>query len=290
MLTGAQEEAAVRCARRLAGISTTSTGRMGQTLAQLATSERVDRAVLDDALRWAHAVVRARTIEALVECGALRRSGPSYDADRDQLAAVRLMLLAIAPDVAARPPTRPAVYVTPPDLLPDLADDVGEIRQLLIELVASARARVCVVTPFFSAVAFREILAPLEAPGIAVELAIYLSLDVAELTRGRALRQVLAQHLPAQRTRFYLHVRPPGALVALPHAKLLLCDGSAGYLGSANMSQHGLREQFEVGVRLGADAVRALEQTLAALTAREVYRVWDEIEDNRHSPWYATEQ
>lgn len=270
----------MRCARRLAEISTTSTGHMAGTLQRLAGLGRVDRPALDDALRWAHAVVRARTIEALVRCEALVRDGVAYRSDRDRLAAVRLMLLAIAPDFAARPPARPAVYVTPPDLLADVADDVGEIRQLLIELVAGARTRVSVVTPFFSAAAFREILGPLVAPEASVDLAIYLSLDAFELARGRVLRRALIEHFPAQRTRFWLHVRPPGTSAALPHAKLLLCDGRVGYLGSANMSLHGLREQFEVGVRLGGDAVRALEQALDALVARNLYVPWEQAEDN----------
>jgi phosphatidylserine/phosphatidylglycerophosphate/cardiolipin synthase-like enzyme len=70
----------------------------------------------------------------------------------------------------------------------------------------------------------------------------------------------------------------------MPHAKLLLCDGVVGYLGSANVSLHGLREQFEVGVRLEAQAIAVLEQALDVLVRRGTYTIWSPEEDKAPIP------
>lgn len=278
MLSTREEDDARRCARRLASISASGAARVAEGLALLAREGLVDRRALDETLHWAHAAVRARVVEALVEDGVFRPHKGAYDVDKPLLEAVRLMLGAIAPYVAEREVAYPAIYVSPPDLLPALPGDVGEIRQLLIGLVAGARERISIVTPFYSEAAFHEILAPLERPDRRA-LTLYLSFDHADLARGASLLRTVRERFPGHAVRGYLHARPRMGTTALPHAKLLLCDGVAGYLGSANVSLHGLHEQFEAGVRLDARAVRALDQALDALVARSLYVPWENTED-----------
>ena len=280
MLNARDEEGARRCARQLASISASGAARLANSLARLAGERTIERRAFDELLHWAHAAVRGRVVEDLLGVGALRARGLSYDIEQDLLEAIRLMLGAIAPYAVEREATYPAVYISPPDLLPVLPGEVGEIRQLLIALVAGARERISIITPFYSEAAFHEILAPLERPGIGAALALYLSLDRADLGRGASLLRTVRERFPSHDVRGYLHARPRTGSTALPHAKLLLADSSAGYLGSANVSLHGLHEQFEAGVRLDARAVRTLEQALDALVARGLYVPWEQSEDS----------
>jgi cardiolipin synthase len=52
-------------------------------------------------------------------------------------------------------------------------------------------------------------------------------------------------------------------LPALVHAKIILVDHARGYLGSANLSQSALDQNFELGVALSENQVRSLESLLA---------------------------
>jgi phosphatidylserine/phosphatidylglycerophosphate/cardiolipin synthase-like enzyme len=273
MLPAESDQAIVECARELAALAASSAASIAETLASLDGKERVGVDVLNQLFAWTHPAVRLQLIELLQARGSLVREGATYRLRPAFIAGVRLALRTIDSYAAAYPLNEPAIYLTPPDLSEEVSDDVGEIHRLLVELIASARSTVTLVTPFFSEAALREILTPLEITGreSRISLTLYLSVCASELRRIQSLHAVLQNYLPAERIRFFTNVRPDQEMAQLPHAKLLLCDGARGYLGSANISLHGLHEQFEVGLRLHPRTVRAIENTLAALVVRGVY-------------------
>lgn len=56
------------------------------------------------------------------------------------------------------------------------------------------------------------------------------------------------------------------------HAKVVAVDGHAAYVGSANLTRNGLRENIEVGVLLEGSSVSALHQHVTQLIHRDIAR------------------
>jgi len=271
MLTRERVRLAAAAANRLEMLAAASLPDLARSLQSIAEHPQGDRAALQSIFARLHPATCAQVLEVLERDGIVHEADSSYEADAELAAAGAVALETLAYAAERAGPAPPRVYLSPPDLLAEITEDAGEIRQLLIELVAGARRRVRIVTPFFSEVALLEILAPLGVPGVRPEVILYVSVAAGERHRGRQLLRVLGEHFPTHRLTLFLNERPAEELAVLPHAKLLLRDSSVGYLGSANISLHGLRGQFEAGVRLEAGAVRAMEQALDALVRRREY-------------------
>lgn len=267
MLEGSRTAQARACARRLAGLTTTGIPALPNAIEVIELRAAVDRSALDDAFRRAHPFVRVQAVDALVEAKGATEGRAGYVVDRGLLAAIHLVLTTIAPYVIAER-VRPALYVTPPDLIAVLDEDVDELARLLVELVGAATERQTIVTVFFSEVALRELCLPLQRPGNWVTLTLYVSLRRDE----RARLSPSSRALP-ERSAVIYHVRSADES-AMPHAKLILRDGVDGYLGSANISLHGLHEQFERDVRLDEPDVRTSETILDTLVHRGLYTRW----------------
>jgi hypothetical protein len=278
VLTRERTRLAAAAAHRLAMVAAASLADLAQSLRNIAERPQGDRAALRSMFARLHPAAREQVLEVLERNGIVHEVGFIYAADAELAAAGAVALETLAYAAERAGPTLPCVYVSPPDLLAEMTEDAGEIRQLLIELVAGARRRVSIVTPFFSEIALLEILAPLGVPGVRPEVILYLSVAAGEQYRARHLLRVIGERFPAHKLTLFLNERPAQELAALPHAKLLLRDSAVGYLGSANISLHGLREQFEAGVRLEAGAVRALEQALDGLVRRGEYVLIGSIE------------
>jgi phosphatidylserine/phosphatidylglycerophosphate/cardiolipin synthase-like enzyme len=58
-----------------------------------------------------------------------------------------------------------------------------------------------------------------------------------------------------------------GRAIMAAHAKILLADGEKAYLGSANLTEHGMARLVEVGVILQGLPVRLLRQIFQAVLA-----------------------
>lgn len=271
MLTEVEARSAAACAHRLGAVAITSLQGMARTLLQLAERPTGNLEWLHGALQWLHSAARERVIAALVDTGAVRIDGTTVTIHPDLAAAVAAALETIAYGARQRGAATPAVYLSPPDLLAEIREDAGEIRQLLIELVSAARRHLCIVTPFFSEAALFEILAPLEVSSARPRLVLYLSAPAGDRQQCCHLHEALARRFSGHAVSLHLNERPADEVATIPHAKLLLCDSTVGYLGSANVSRHGLREQFEAGVRLDRHAVLALEQALQVLVRRGQY-------------------
>ena len=126
-------------------------------------------------------------VQRLEDAAVLPAGTKGLRVDRERASALSLAVevLGVERQRAAR--REPAVYLTPPDLLADVAEDVGEIRQLLIELVAGARRRVILVSPFFSDAAVQGVLAPLDIQVATPRVDLYLSLAHPERQRATRL-------------------------------------------------------------------------------------------------------
>lgn len=264
------DEIVLRCAEQLATLSPSSVTTFAETLNDLSKQTSVTRAVWQQAIRWAHPLVRQQAEEVLTRNHVIQRQAGSFTLNNMRCKSVSLILKAIAPYHSAD--TSPQIYLSPPDLVGAVEDQVGELHQLLIALVAATRRHLTVVTPFFSPHALREILAPLRSSDIS--LSFYLSLPPQQLSQVQLLTQEL---FPAHNSQVFVNLRPEGRWQTLPHAKLILSDRETGYLGSANISQQGLHDQFEVGIRLYEQAVRTLEHVLSALVKRGVYEAYEDV-------------
>jgi phosphatidylserine/phosphatidylglycerophosphate/cardiolipin synthase-like enzyme len=67
---------------------------------------------------------------------------------------------------------------------------------------------------------------------------------------------------------------PDDKMVAL-HAKLLICDGIAALVTSANFSHHGLHENIEIGLKVQSAAVARLVDFVRAMVAMQQVRPLD---------------
>ncbi|MEU4806241.1 ATP-dependent Clp protease proteolytic subunit [Actinosynnema sp. NPDC023587] len=89
----------------------------------------------------------------------------------------------------------------------------------------------------------------------------------------------LALGLACSAGQFLLSAGTPGKRFALPHARILMHQGSAGIGGSA------------VEVEVQADDLRHTRDTVLALTARDTGQPVDRIfTDSLHDRWFTTEQ
>ena len=84
----------------------------------------------------------------------------------------------------------------------------------------------------------------------------------------------MLSHLPAIHSVWPSNAPPPAVLSREPreedpmaalHAKLLLSDRNNALVTSANFSYHGMHENIEIGVRVGAPAIERLRAFIVAM-------------------------
>lgn len=144
-----------------------------------------------------------------------------------------------------------------------IARETLDLDLYLMQLLAKARSRVLIVSPFMNhegAERLLHYLPTLIEQGVAVDLISYRcheegSSRDAVLHIYRALeRNASAKRL--ERFRAFAEMQP-GLMI---HAKAMLVDGEYGYIGSANLTRQGFSEHFEIGVSLTRDQVQAIER------------------------------
>lgn len=137
-------------------------------------------------------------------------------------------------------------------LPPTLRDQVADLDQLLRDLSLSARISILLVSPYLGAAGLRSMKGPLAvaAKAGASITVVTAPLDDNEMRNRHAIEQL--QHgqdgtLIVRKLRVLV---PAPTFEQLIHAKLMVVDRQRGYIGSANLSWHGMESNLELGVSL----------------------------------------
>jgi len=145
-----------------------------------------------------------------------------------------------------------------------LREDVIDLRAVLFDLIAGAHTRIVVASPFWdSATAFElsELLRRRLSSGLHVDI-----LGRTEKKAGNDYRVLANQFTQSQDIHFYNWYEPNsddqfGSQTF--HFKAVVIDnGSKAYIGSANMTDGGLRSRMELGVVVQGSTAMTLAHIL----------------------------
>ncbi len=268
MLSETEIWRAAACASRVSEVAAISLDDLAGTPLRLGERSARDARNLDDALLWLHAATRERVLAALIDARVIRYDGMAVTVDSALAGTVTTGLWTLPYSARKGATFAPVVYLSPPDILADILKDVGDIRQLIIDLMSVTTCHLNILTSFFSKSALFDILAPLDVSPTRPQLRLYFSIMLHERQRVEQLRKVIVFRFSQHALSNYQHRRPAHDTSALPHAKFVLRDSTVGCLGSATVTRPGLQEKFEARVRLNQRAVVALESALDALVRR----------------------
>jgi len=156
--------------------------------------------------------------------------------------------------------------------------DFGPLLLRLRDLINDAESELFLVTPFFSSTIADRLLNPLEN---AATRGVSITITTRYLTYGNTAynRNFVGEAMQTEpireATSLYEYVRDVDDLGGTVHAKMLLSDDRSCYLGTANITHRGLRDNLELGVIFRDNSVRQF-RSLADSLRRSSFmtRVW----------------
>lgn len=159
-------------------------------------------------------------------------------------------------------------------LPPSLRERLGDLDQLLRDLALSARSSVLLVAPYLSPAGMRSLKNSL---GVAAQNGASIRLVTGDLDADgqrnrRAIHELISGDAGAIIARRLRVLTATETLPVLLHAKLVVVDGSHGYIGSANLSWHAMESNLEIGVSLSSPQASALEDLIAYFEGRLMLR------------------
>ena len=187
---------------------------------------------------------------------------------------VRLAELTILLDVLKAVPPRPSPPPAEVPLLFTLPAAAGglvglgdRIDRRINDLVALSQSALSIGGPFWNEAGFsllRPVLTPALRRGVRASFFAH--------PQGRDWDRLLTDFIVECRREgdvdlFWWRSGAP----SLMHAKFVVADATAGYLGTANLTSLGLETHLEVGVPLSVAQCRSLEDVLAALMKLELF-------------------
>jgi len=137
--------------------------------------------------------------------------------------------------------------------------------ETLIGLIARARKRLRLFSAYVDGPGLRALepaIAGATNRGVDVELVTVRRLEIKDAPA------VLASMLDSKGDRSRLRIHRLEGMRWFPHLKLLTADGTAAYIGSANMTLAGMTTNFEVGALVEGDAVVAFDALVNELVRR----------------------
>lgn len=223
-----------------------------------------------------HPTLRAQLRKLFVEIGILDSASQKVaDLNLANEFFLQVDLVQTARDHTWQPrQRRPILYTSPPELIPQkMAAEVDDIRNLLTELISGAQDSILILSPYTTVSALKDILRPLTARpeprslNIKVFIANPLSDAKRQITKLKAI-------LPAtfsDKLSFYYRADVPNDDESILHAKILIVDGSKGYLGSANFTAQGLQKHFELGIEMSDKQASAAKDLLEHLISKGIF-------------------
>jgi phosphatidylserine/phosphatidylglycerophosphate/cardiolipin synthase-like enzyme len=148
------------------------------------------------------------------------------------------------------------------------ATDLEPTDRAFLRLVQMARRRVVVMTPFFDTkgAAWLKELFSQTAPGVVRQL-ILRSLESPDRPDYPAGFPVLAPWFREQSVEVFNYSlsRPNGGGRETFHAKVVLCDRDAAYLGSSNLNHASLEYSMEMGIAMRGRAAAQVDDVIGAV-------------------------
>lgn len=170
------------------------------------------------------------------------------------------------------PPENDVVVNVPEEDADTVGRSLGSLVVRLMELIGNAEEELIILNPFFTEEAFKNVVGPVVGAvnrGVSVTLITrYLTYGSDEDSRG-FVNEILNEGTDADDLQLYEYVDLEGDRLASIHAKLTIVDGEAAYLGTANMTHRGLRDNLEVGVIFRDDTVVQLSKFVDELTTSQ---------------------
>lgn len=167
--------------------------------------------------------------------------------------------------VLSRATTVDIVATLPQGLnLPPRAAPPVQLAASLHRLVVDATQQLIILNPFFETTGLQFLHGALEAAarrGVAITVVTRDLSDMGTPNRRALLnlnQQLLAAGLQRRLSVYNYHVGQEHQTVQTLHAKMVISDETAAYVGSANLTQYGLGRHLEVGVLLRGPQVAAL--------------------------------
>jgi len=162
----------------------------------------------------------------------------------------------------------PLVFTVPPEARGLL--EPRERLDLLVEhLIRMARGELLIGGPFWNDPGFTRLLQVLQ-PAVA-ERGVSCTFFVhswPDETRRQFIIDRIASVGPQARVRTYWYRGPAESLM---HAKFVLRDSEEGYLGTANLTSHGLEQHVEVGLVMTSHQTLELKRFLSILLNADLF-------------------
>ena len=154
-------------------------------------------------------------------------------------------------------------------LPPPLHDRFGDLDQFVRDVISSATSSLLILAPYLSSSGLQALKG---AIGVAAKNGAWIrlvsgDLDADDERNLKALRQLTAGsdgRAIAARLRV---LAASSELPVLIHAKSVIADKERGFLGSANMSWHGMERNFEMGVSVSRRQAEAIDGLVSFLEA-----------------------
>ncbi|WP_082356893.1 phospholipase D-like domain-containing protein [Halorubrum tropicale] len=170
----------------------------------------------------------------------------------------------VEPDEKLADSTPELVVTSPPDVEIELPSHVSRIATRIRGLLIEAEEEVRVANPYFDpGQQVIEEIARLPRRGIQTRV---LTRDVTPETDRHTVLKSIAEDLADSEQEFFEVAEffstdsTSGTQKYATHAKTVIVDDSKCYLGSANLTVTSLTTNFEIGVLLKGDQVRAVQQ------------------------------
>jgi phosphatidylserine/phosphatidylglycerophosphate/cardiolipin synthase-like enzyme len=252
-----------------------------EALTQLATLSRWPASAAAFTPRFFDSASLAAMRRALAAGGVLAPDGQIVQKAAGLAAAeVRLAVAAVAEAERRRPhlPSRLVVTATCAAELADLPGVLGvpSLYELIERTVRLAHHTVTLGAPFWNAPALAALRPALDGAlerGCALDLVLQGGQREPTAAHGALAR--FADGLRVHGTRVTVWEFDADALAERHirlHAKFALADTTAGYLGSANLTDQGFTVNFEIGAELGPAEVAQLHSLLERLRRADVLR------------------
>lgn len=139
---------------------------------------------------------------------------------------------------------------------------LGSLVVRLMEIIGNADEEIVILNPFFTEEAFKNVVRPISG---ALEKGTSVTLITRYLTYGKNnnsrnfVREVLKESdSGASNLTLYEYLDSAGENDATIHAKMTLVDRKVAYLGTANLTHRGLRDNLEVGMLIRDETVNQL--------------------------------
>lgn len=162
------------------------------------------------------------------------------------------------------------IVLSPLGLLDSIPPGQGVrgISEYIESIIKKAKKEIIILSPFWDINTLIDMLSCATRQASQAELILLL---VVQGNRRPNLIKVidrLQACWPSTKIALFLHLTKYNEH-NFPHAKCLIVDQICGYLGSANFTHHGMKENIEIGLSIGRDNAQTLRRILKLLLSKE---------------------